>query len=337
MTIGSDLSCATCRIRRDSVASLITRDGDGLEGIRTSVVRDREGYVYVALAGPEITQFDPAGRLMRRIGRAGAGPGEFRHVTKLSIDSRNDLHVFDRLLGRHSVFRRTGEFVGATGLPVAGFVDAALLSDESIVVNSGSFDRSNAGFALLQISKQGSIVRRADELVAGRLQEWLIDRGLTVGSSTGRLIVARRNEFVVEAYDMKLQRVMRLEREAPWFQGVEPAGSGPSDGLFEAAPTSRLVSAWEDARGLIWAVAVVRAPEWEPRARPSEPVKPGSPLFSRPRFETVIEVIDPSARRVVARERTRERLEFRDGYVWQLREAPDGSQQYFCWSLRVER
>lgn len=235
------------------------------------------------------------------------------------------------------MFRHDGKLVSATGMPVAGFMDVALLRDESIVVNSGSYDRSNAGHALLQIDKTGTVVRRADEVTHVALKEWWMERGLSLGQKTGRLIVSHPNEFVIDVYDTKLERVMRLERQAAWFEGSSPDGRERSDGLFDVPPTSRVVRAWEDASGLIWMVVMVRAPEWEPRKPPAERITAESPIMTRPRYETVIEVIDPASKRVLVRERSRERTEFRDGYAWAVREAPDGTQRRVGWRLRLER
>ncbi len=338
MSIPSDVSCISCRIRRDSVGTYGIPDGDGLGGLRKSVVRDRDGYVYVAtIPGPEITLFEPTGRVLRRIGRAGEGPGEFRDVTKLLVDTRGNLHVFDRRLARHTIFRQNGNLVSATGLPVSGFGDVALLQGESIVLNSGAFDRDNAGYALLRVDKHGEVTRRADEVTGVRLQQWVMDRVLHSGAATNRLIVAPANAFVIDVYDANMDRTQRLERKATWFKGVAADGVGPSDGLFNVPPTSRVLAAWEGDRGVIWVAAVVADPQWEPRERPSGRVTPGSPLFARPRFVTVIEAIDPASGRVLARDQSRDRLEFYDGHAWQALEQPDGSLRFVCWRLRLER
>jgi hypothetical protein len=56
-----------------------------------------EGSIYVADAHPpSVLQFDRRGRFVRRIGREGAGPGEYRSILGLSMLRGGDLALWDR-------------------------------------------------------------------------------------------------------------------------------------------------------------------------------------------------------------------------------------------------
>jgi hypothetical protein len=69
-----------------------------------------KGEIYVAdrrLA--EIRKFDKDGRYLLTFGRKGQGPGEFQSIRVLSIGSRDEVIVFDDMLGRVSLFSENGE------------------------------------------------------------------------------------------------------------------------------------------------------------------------------------------------------------------------------------
>lgn len=61
----------------------------------------------------QLKQFTLDGRLVRAIGRLGAGPGEFRGVTDLQSAPSGRIFVADPQNGRISIFSPDGEFVGA--------------------------------------------------------------------------------------------------------------------------------------------------------------------------------------------------------------------------------
>ncbi|WP_439644132.1 hypothetical protein [Gemmatimonas sp.] len=67
---------------------------------------DRHGAVYVADADPfSVTVISPRGRVLRTIGRPGAGPGEFRGIGNVQAGEGDTLFVFDNVLQRINAFR----------------------------------------------------------------------------------------------------------------------------------------------------------------------------------------------------------------------------------------
>jgi hypothetical protein len=78
---------------------------------------DSRGFVYVAGGEHEVTVLDPTGRVVRTVGREGAGPGEFRGVWTLQVLPGDSLMVFDANLARLTVFRpHSGEVAYVTYL-----------------------------------------------------------------------------------------------------------------------------------------------------------------------------------------------------------------------------
>ncbi len=72
---------------------------------------DRDGQIYaVENQAAEIRVFAPDGRLLRRIGRQGAGPGEFRSVSAFGVHG-DTVWVVDVLARRITLFDRTGRLL----------------------------------------------------------------------------------------------------------------------------------------------------------------------------------------------------------------------------------
>jgi len=97
-------------------------DGDEAEifGRIRDVVVDDFGNIYIlddqALA---VSWFGPDGGHRGTAGRAGGGPGEFRHPVDMTLDDRGRVHVLDTALGRVSIFEP-----GDAGLTPIGEVAA---------------------------------------------------------------------------------------------------------------------------------------------------------------------------------------------------------------------
>jgi hypothetical protein len=79
---------------------------------------DGEGNVYVLEGSvPEIRVYSPTGRLLRRIGRAGGGPGEFQGYPRFGVVG-DTLWTFDNTNRRITLFRRDGTVLSTA--PAAG-------------------------------------------------------------------------------------------------------------------------------------------------------------------------------------------------------------------------
>lgn len=92
--------------------------GAGLEaaddefGWLTGILADREGRIYVADAqSNNIRVFDPAGHLLSRVGRQGAGPGEFGMLQSIGWIG-DTLAALDPNNGRLGLLSTSGEWLG---------------------------------------------------------------------------------------------------------------------------------------------------------------------------------------------------------------------------------
>jgi len=66
---------------------------------------DKDGNLYLYDYGRrEIKKFSSNGKFIKSYGRFGSGPGEFKHIKVMEVDSKNNLLVFDVILQRLTVF-----------------------------------------------------------------------------------------------------------------------------------------------------------------------------------------------------------------------------------------
>jgi hypothetical protein len=163
---------------------------------------------------------------------------------------------------------------------------------------------------------------------------------IAIGEKSG-LVVAHTHDLVVDIYDTGLRRVMRVDWQAEWFKAPSPEVPLPSDGVFDVPPDSRTLTSWQDAEGLLWLAAMVPSEQWKPGPTPSQVGRSGGvtqAMVDRPRFDTIVEVIDLALRRVLARQRYESiNATFVDGYVLVAREAGDLTQRLAVSRLRLTR
>jgi len=105
-------------------------------------LRLNDGRIVIANAGTgELRYFDPSGRLLRRTGRKGGGPGEFQGLTWLGTLRADSLITFDWRTRRVSIFDSNGDFVRSTTLETLAtappsHVHVDLLSNGSLLIGA---------------------------------------------------------------------------------------------------------------------------------------------------------------------------------------------------------
>ncbi|MGD2135756.1 MAG: hypothetical protein PVF27_06330 [Gemmatimonadales bacterium] len=128
---------AECRV--DSEPLLVL---NGFADVTDVALLDGGAVVVLDGMAHELRFFDAEGRLLASVGREGSGPGAFAAPVAVDVYRGDSVVVFDRALGRISVFSAAGRF--ARGVPVRiaaqrlAFVGA--LDDGSFVVRAGGFE-----------------------------------------------------------------------------------------------------------------------------------------------------------------------------------------------------
>ncbi len=304
--IPSEVLCASCSIKVEKVVTL-QFDGD-FSAPPTWLQRDPQGFYYLIDPGDRLLKvFDANGRFVRQIGKRGGGPGEYETLRNVLIAGDGSIHVLDIALGRRSVFARDGAFLGSTSIRVQGGqgMPAALLPNNELIVNARFLPNDGQGYVLQRIDQKGVTTQRFDAVDTEWRKTWLQHRLLAVRADGG-LVVARPFTFRIDLYNAALSKMQSIVRVAAWVPSGEPAEQ-PSGGVYDEPATPQLWSVWEAPSDLLWLLMYVPSRRWQP-ASPLPPDLPPSDrrlaaLISRPRIETIIEVVDLKQLRVLARTR----------------------------------
>jgi hypothetical protein len=173
------------------------------------ITTDSYGNVYACDSREDrVAVFDRDGRLVRSIGRTGAGPGDLARPRVIEVDDRGRLHVLEWTNLRVSLFSPDGVFTGSfriDGIPsdAMGFhgdeVLLMLRSDEhpeQLVVTVDREGRRTGGF--------GERPRLLDRAYDGR--PWYAGAGLTMRPDGGQVL------FLSWPYRIEFRRGPELER-----------------------------------------------------------------------------------------------------------------------------
>ena len=133
-------------------------------------------------------------------------------------------------------------------------------------------------------------------------------------------------KYEIEVWGTSGQRAQRFERSVPWFS--------PYTGIWPPSPSRPpppfIVGAWQDADARIWILTRVPDPNWR-RALTELPPLEGQKRYIMTNqhrgYDTMVEVLDLRAQRVLLSERMDERvaLVVAPGVIGILHENEDGS------------
>ena len=288
------------------VENVATLRGATHDGPATTIARGASGTFFLFdAADRRVKVFGKDGRLLRTIGKRGGGPGEYELVRNLLVGTDGHLTIIDGSLGRRSEFEPNGTFIRSTPIPVQGGMgmSAVLLPDGQLIVNSLLRGERDAGFALQRLNLVGVRTALVDESDFDFRKKWLQHRALWI-QPNGDLFVVRPYSFTIDIYSKDLRKRASITRVADWLPSVLPRNH-PGDGVFNEPYTPRLRAVWLDAAGLLWLHIMLPSQAW----KAVDPPRAGRPpsddsiaaLASRARIETIVEAIDLSQRRVVAR------------------------------------
>ena len=250
-----------------------------------SIVQDGRGRI---VAGPvggftSFAVFNATGKLLKVVGRSGAGPGEFRMISSIAITRDDSILVMDPLLQRLSVFSPTMDFVRSIPMPQLRRMLARPAGTLIAVANLRSGDA--VGFALHEFDlNDGHRVRSFGEdtrLFGSAAEASLTAEALrstfVATDSDGALLVSREEPFRVERLGPSDLTV--LSRYQPsWLPSPTPryrtrpgrAATAETprgeDELLEPRPRTTSLAMLSDGTAIL--AGIVAAPDWRRRANP---------------------------------------------------------------------
>lgn len=260
----------------------------------------------------------------------GLGPTEFTEIDVLVAGPGDTLHVFGN--GKHNRYSPTGIFAG-THLAPWKTQQAVYMADGSYVMNGAIPTATRAGYTLHWISAADEPLRSFGPVVPSfefdLLGSW---HTLAVGHG-GNVWSARQNVYQIDLWDRLGQNIRRVVREVDWFRPWKTF----TPPFRDPAPP-RIYSISEDDQGRLWVMIYVPDQEFRPLPRPDR-----SSLFApmgedHPSFDTLVEVIDVNAGKVLASRRFESMLGafLRDQHVPIPSLDSDGEQVFRIMRLTLE-
>ena len=304
--VGERAACGDCRIELVPSARIVDA-ADALIGGDPIVVRwGRDTY---AVAGPGVSGvllFRANGRFLRRLGRDGAGPGEYRRVSGLHVDAGDTLWIFDptnkrvtkvapggRVLAHHSIQGRAHP---------AGI---ARLQDGSFLLAMDLRTPDAFGMPIHHVTDDFSITRSfGAPIVTVRRADAVHTTRLLSRATPSAAWAAWMTRYRLELWnaDGKAQRT--LGRGRSWlteWQDARPSDQPPN-------PFIVAVQAWADS--LLWVIGTVPSKKWKPPKRTpiDDMVRLDDTASLDENFDSIVDLIDLRSGRLLASRRFDESL-----------------------------
>lgn len=326
VAVPSAPSCPSCTIRLRPVASL-GRAGDPVDVNPSGVVVQRPGGYAIAPVGDraQLAFYGSSGAFERVTGREGQGPGEFNNIRSLALLPSAAIAVLDYRL---TLLTPAGALMTSKALP-AGIVGGRLvaLADGRLVVNN--YQSAHAPLCLFDADL--SLRRCFGGAAAGRMAPKNLERFPAPGDRATIWSGAVWYHYLIERFDTLGHRITRIQRDAPLFPASRPEDD-PGGSVLQSRPLPHLSGLWVDPRGRIWTAVLVADPGWH-AAEAAPPIgreghgSGGVAVSDWGKYlDTILEVIDPSAARVIVSQRFPGVLAgfTRDGLLTEFREGQDG-------------
>lgn len=250
--------------------------------------------------GTEIGIFGTNGRLLRRVGRRGAGPGEFSRVSQMIRGPGDSIHVYDALLRRLTTFD-PGMRQAIASRRVPDFSSIAFLGRETIV--SGDYRSPEAiGYSLFRLGQDGALgTPVGPALQAFSATEPLaVLRTLATSRDGGRLYAGHINAYRIDLWTGALSSPRTMVRRVAWF----PESTAPLWIRGQPNPHPAISGIGDREDGTLAVTITDRAPSWRPPADRAPRSESQVRVIAAPEYTkayvTRVEILDPVRGSVVA-------------------------------------
>lgn len=293
--IDSEAMCADCRVELTPVMEIGDPEGVGmLEAEFNWLTPDSHGRYYVYnTSAPYFWIFDSTGEAVRRVGRSGEGPGEFREITRILVAANDSLFVHDFSLGRVTVLSDDTLLARTFSVP---FTDATLglLTGDFLIARGvvSSPERRAQPLHVLSMTGEIGLSFGGDTALWRPELRGIVDmRSVATGDST-TIWAGWWNQYLVERFDTAGNRIQAFRRNPDWF----PAWWTPESSID--LPPHPILIALQQSGDTLWVLNRIADPEWQ------SAVEPAGRMFritdEARYFDTVIEAIDIRQNRLIA-------------------------------------
>lgn len=292
---GAGATCANCELRLTEPLDLRVPDTTVALVSPFGFQQDHRGWYYFndPFGTLGVRVFDRSGRYVRTIGRRGQAPGEFLFINAI-LPSRGDtLHAFGNA---HWTFAADGRHLRTQALPDLLSVSRVIALRDGKRLAVGSVNSADAYGQPFHVIGADGRIDRSFGLPAriSVVSAWANQRAVAPYGPEG-FIGAKVNQYEIEFWTSDGQLTRTLIRDADWF----PPWSSWNSRSDQRPPPPRLMSIAVDESGLVWTLISVADAAWAPAAAAGrEGGMPSTGELSR-RFDSIIEVLDPVAGRIV--------------------------------------
>jgi streptogramin lyase len=170
----------------------------------TGIACDRTtGHIWVVeTGGHQLTLFDSEGRLIRKIGGRGTGPGLFNYPTFIWIDQEGRIYIVDSMNYRIQIFNSKGAFLDSFG--ETGDATGYMARPKGVATDSkGHIYVADALFHAVQIfDYEGRFLYSFGSQGQGKGEFWM---------PAGLFIDEQDHIYVADSYNSRIQ-VFKLEK-----------------------------------------------------------------------------------------------------------------------------
>lgn len=318
--------CPSCAVRVERVATLGDTAGAGLLTERAVIAMDEKGRLLLAHMGApsRVNVYESDGTLLRTIGRAGGGPGEYRRIWQIAPYS-GGLLIFDDRSKRSTRLTSEFEFVETRPAPETP-LSVVVRSDGSGVMSAIVATPELIGFGLHEFDVNGARVRSLglSSLPFREDLRALFTRDVSPGIDSATYWSSHRSEYAFEKCWFGRSQCHLFIRAATWFPA--PAVSSIAQrGSGDEPPAPSLWGVSQTSPRYVWTIARVPDPEWR-SAVDTEGAAHFRVLDWNDYVDTVVECIDLTTNQVVASRRLDAAMQrfIAPGVTWYHREDAAG-------------
>lgn len=297
-------SCTRCTISLRKIATLGRIEDAEFPGvsITSDLGVDKTGRFYAtSINADKILVYDRTGQLLKTIGRAGRGPGEFTSATKLALGPGDSLHVIDGF--RIESFTPDGAYARNVNLFL-------LVNSPFVVFGAGSFgitsDPRVSGARTFAVVEPNGKLTQVGQVPEDPMRCPTCYRMLAASNAPRQLWTTLTSKYAIERWSRDgVFRDNVIVVKSPWMTDW----SSPALPNISVPPKSMIRWVREDANDRLWVLGEIPKTTWKPN-----PPRPGAPTgFGRvnkplggtaptaaqlERMITVVDVLDLKANRI---------------------------------------
>ncbi|MEO7363500.1 MAG: 6-bladed beta-propeller [Gemmatimonadaceae bacterium] len=326
------VACTDCEIVLQRVGEFSDAfDPGALPDNLVFAERDTAGRLYtVSRKKDAVFVFSADGKLIKRLGQTGDGPGEFRAVRRVLIGPADSVYVADWAL-RINVFSPDLNFARSQSVSNS---PSLVLNDGGLIVAEQIRTPERIGYPVHSFRANGEFEKSFGvDTPLYRPDRKLITNRLAANASAGGIWTLPQGHYTFERWDPHAGvRRQSFAVQSSWFKTL---AKWPMDET--ARPASVIESFSEDA-GLLWVLFRVADTDWAvpPRANTERPV---SKEEYDKTFDWIIEAVAVNTGQVVASKRFHNVLWGRapSKVLVSSREEGAGSATYDVWLPTLKR